>query len=267
MLQRIARSARLAAAWLDARQRPLPRFLVIGTQRGGTTSFYDALTRHPRVAPALVKEVHYFDLGYERGESWYRAHFPRLEVGGSGWTTTGEATPSYLWDPRVPARVRTLLPGVGVLALLRDPVDRAWSHYQRERRLGREDLSFEEAVAREEERLASEADDYTAPHHRFHSYLDRGRYATQLERWRLQLPPERMLVMRSEDFYQRPDQVLQRAFAFLDLPPFEPKQLRRLQEGSGKLIDPGIRARLRVHFSEEMDRLAEEFGADLRWSE
>src|SRR5688572_4751100 len=105
----------------------LPSFLIIGVQRGGTTSLYDYLVQHPRIAPAKRKEVHYFDIRYPNGPAWYRKQF-------SWWLNvrrnvmTGEASPYYIFHPAVPDRVRETVPDAKLIVLLREPVARALSH-------------------------------------------------------------------------------------------------------------------------------------------
>ena len=145
-------------AWADrawrratAPARDLPDFVILGAQRSGTTSLYDWLSDHPAVVPATRKEVHYFDLHYDRGLGWYRAHFPM----GHGAHLTGEATPYLLFHPLAPDRVaRDLPPTTRFVVLLRHPVQRAVSHYWHERRMGTESETLAVAVAAEEQRLA-----------------------------------------------------------------------------------------------------------------
>ena len=134
--------------------RSLPDFIMIGGMKCGTTSLFQYLQQHPGVSRVYVEEVHFFDLHYGRGLNWYRAHFP---VKGKGEATIcGDDSPYYIFHPLVPARVREDVPGAKLIALLRNPVDRAYSHYHHELRRGREDLSFEKALDREEERLEGE---------------------------------------------------------------------------------------------------------------
>src|SRR3712207_6690007 len=109
-----------------AQQRRLPDFVIIGTQRGGTTSLYHYLSKHPEVLPALRKEIHFFDLNFDRGLDWYLAHFARQDQPG----LVGEASPLYMFHRDVPERVRRVLPNAKFIALLRNPVDRAYSQYQ-----------------------------------------------------------------------------------------------------------------------------------------
>src|SRR5919204_149042 len=150
----------VGARMLQAGSRPLPDFLVIGAQRCGTTSLYRYLEKHPNVIGASPsKGVHYFDMNAERSLRWYRAHFPterRRRQAGSG-AVTGEASPYYLFHPRGPDRVRAAVPDARLIAMLRDPVDRAYSQYQQEYARGFEDAeTFERALELEPARLAGE---------------------------------------------------------------------------------------------------------------
>lgn len=149
-----------------------PDFLIIGAQKGGTTSLYTYLCQHPRVVGASRIEVHFFDLAYDKGWWWYRSHFPVHVFRRGERIVTGEASPYYIFHPLVPERVRKDLPNVKLVAILRNPVDRAYSHYQHVRRNGREPLSFEEAIEREPPRTEGEAeiissdDEYQSSAHR-----------------------------------------------------------------------------------------------------
>ena len=142
--------------------RALPDFLLIGGQRCGSTSLYTTLCGHPQVLAGAHKEPHFFDNNHLRGEDFYRRLFPlqihllARERRLGRRVVTGEATTYYLAHPAVPARVAAMLPDVRLIAILRDPVDRAYSHYQLSVREGRESLPFEQALAAEPERIAGE---------------------------------------------------------------------------------------------------------------
>ena len=145
---------------------------VLGTQRGGTTSLYRWLAGHPQVQSPLDKEIQFFSVEWSRGIDWYRCHFGPTGDGRLNF----EASPYYLYHPCAPARAASVLPKAKLVALLRDPVSRAWSHYHHNLRLGLESLTFADAIAAEPERLAGEAErlqaDPTAVSfaHRHHSY-------------------------------------------------------------------------------------------------
>jgi hypothetical protein len=266
--------------WRSAtrRWRVLPDFLVLGGQRCGSTSLYDMLCGHPDVAPASHKEPHFFDNNHLRGEQFYRRLFPlqlqmRARERRQGRrAVTGEATTYYLAHPAVPARVRALLPDVRLIAILRDPVDRAYSHYQLSVREGREPLSFEEALAAEPDRLAGEHErliadpSYRGVAHRFFSYRSRGRYIDQLERWWAEFPREQLLVLRSEDMFEDPRIVYDQLVTFLGLDPdADRRTFRARNRVSYDAMRPETRAELRSYFAEPNRALEQRTGRAFNW--
>jgi hypothetical protein len=114
---------------LDSGPDALPAFIIVGTQKGGTSSLYSYLCTHPEVWPATKKEVHFFDNHFSETEEWYRSHFPsRLKLKLTG-RITGEASPYYLFHPLAPRRMADVAPKAKLIMLLRNPVKRAISHY------------------------------------------------------------------------------------------------------------------------------------------
>jgi hypothetical protein len=110
-----------------------PDFLVLGTQKGGTTTLHHLLRQHPDVFLPSVKEVHFFSLHYGKGAAWYGEHFR----GAQPQQRCGEITPYYLFHPEAPGRIHQLLPKARLIILLRDPVERLLSQYFHSRRLGK----------------------------------------------------------------------------------------------------------------------------------
>lgn len=267
-LRPTARRVRSRYRLVTAPARRLPDFVVIGAQKSGTTTLFDHLARHPDVRPSATKEVHFLDREYWRGEQWYRGHFAlRLDR-----RLTGEATPSYLVFPPAPARARALLPDARLVAVLRDPVDRAYSHYHHEVAKGFESLSFEEAIEREADRLA--ASDRTATTDgplalghalEHHSYLHRGRYAEQLERWLAHFPREQLLVLPAEQLYRDPDTALARVHDHLGVRHVvAPTPVRRNQRRYPPM-DPTTRRRLDDLFAPDTARLERLLDTSLPW--
>ncbi|MFC0534079.1 sulfotransferase family protein [Phytohabitans kaempferiae] len=251
----VRRAVRGARAWA-AGPGALPGFLVIGGQRCGTTSLHSYLAAHPQVRAATGKELQYFSLHYGRGERWYRGHFPPAVPG----TISFEASPFYLFHPQAAQRAAATLPEGRFVALLRDPVERAWSHYLHTRSYGHEPLSFADAIATEPSRLA------TPEGLRRYSYAARGRYAEQLERWLAHVPRERLHVVRSEDLYADPAAVYAGVLSFLELDPFTPAEFavhtRRVDRGG----PPEEVARtLREHFTPHNARLTDLLGWPDPW--
>lgn len=211
--------------------RSMPEYVIIGGQRCGTTSLYQYLIEHPAIAAATTKEVHYFDLNFERGVGWYRGHFPttaylQAVARRTGLrATTGEASPYYLFHPRAPYRLADMLPDARLIVMLRDPVSRLISHFHHEVALGHEDRSLERAIELEPERLAGEEarilrePTYHSWTHQHHSYFARGIYADQLQRWFSVFPRERFLIVESRRFFEDPTSGLDQVLTFLGLPP------------------------------------------------
>ncbi len=258
IIDRFAKKARLSTGRLTSAKRALPDFLIIGAQRAGTTSLYSYLAQHPMVVGAIQKEIHYFDVSFHRGLSWYRAHFPltsELQVTTtSAHKITGEATPNYLYDPSAAERVASVVAEARLIVLLRNPVERAHSHWRHTVRAGYEDLGFEEAILQEESR--------NDPHY---AYLARGLYASQLERWMALFDSKQLLVLRSEDLFAEPQPILDQLAAFLDIPVWTPADLRPRYSAKGRSLDAATRVDLVKYFGEPNQRLYELLGRDMAW--
>ena len=271
---------RAAMRWRSAtrRARVLPDFLVLGGQRCGSTSLYTMLTGHPQVMAASHKEPHFFDRNHRRGDDFYRRLFPlrahvrarERRLGGLP-VVTGEATTYYLAHPAVPGRVAAMLPDVRLVAILRNPVDRAYSHYQLSVRGGWETLSFEDALAAEPERIAGEEQrllddpDFTGHSHRYHSYRTRGLYLEQLERWWAAFPTDRLLVLRSEDMFADQTAVYAELAAFLGLAPDDRRAFESRNRVSYSGMTDATRRELEAYYAEPNRRLEARLGRSLGW--
>jgi hypothetical protein len=232
----------------------LPDFVIIGAQKGGTSFLYYLLTRHPLVEPAARKELHFFDQPehFDKGAEWYRRCFPRVGSKDGQRSITGEATPYYLFDPPVAERMAKIVPKTQLIALLRNPIDRAYSHYQMQVKRGTEPRSFEEAIEQQHS-----------------SYVSRGIYVDQLLRWFEFFSKEQMLILKSEDFFERPVETLKVVLTFLDLPDWQPEaselQQRRHTGTYSQKMDPATRRRLEAYFEPYNQRLYEYLDVDFGW--
>ncbi|HEV2370716.1 MAG TPA: sulfotransferase [Streptosporangiaceae bacterium] len=254
-----------------------PDFILIGAQRCGTTSLFRALSAHPQVVPPTVRKgVNYFDLNYYRGPHWYRRHFPLATVARGraarhGGAVTFEASGYYMYHPFALERAAHDLPGVKLVAMLRDPVERAFSAHKHEYARGFEQEDFEKALALEDERLAGEIDrmrddpTYESLEHRHHSYRHRGQYAEQLERALAHLPADQLHVVDSESFFEDPAQEYQRLLEFLGLRPFLP-EFGRFNARPSPPMDPVVHEQLTEHYRPHDERLAALLGRPPRWA-
>ncbi len=275
-LAQAGREAYAAMTAATASLRLQPTFIMIGGQRCGTTSLFRALMDHPQlVPPTFRKGINYFDLNYYRGARWYRGHFPiavtaRRRAAGYGEPVAFEASGYYLYHPFAIARLAHDLPAVKLIAMLRDPVERAFSAYKHEYARGFEQESFERALELEDERLAGEIDRmrgdlrYESFSHRHHSYRHRGHYAEQLERVFECFPRPQVHVVDSEAYFDRPAREYERILEFLGLRSFVP-EFGRHNDRPGPPMPTAARRMLADYYRPHDERLAKLLDRSLRW--
>lgn len=259
------------------RLRMMPDFLIVGGQRCGTTSLYNYLTQHPCVESASEKEIQFLSLNFSRGVSWYKKHFPvalkkyYARVINGHELITGEATPYYLFHPHAPGRARQVVPKAKIIILVRNPVDRAYSHYHRHVRFKVETLPFEEAIQAEPVRLQGEVERMTADvkyfsfNHQMYSYLARGIYIDQIRLWRMHFPEEQIYIMKSEDLFRSPANSLSNIYNFLGLNDYALKDYRKHNAGGQLPMSKSTRKRLVEYFEPYNHRLYQYLGKDLGW--
>jgi hypothetical protein len=204
---------------------PLPTFLIIGERRSGTTSLAKWLEPHPDVYmhpkvdmayfvdDAVVGRMDWFD-GEVDESQWDQNHsaqeYSALFAASGSKIAIGEKSADYLFWRPAHSRMARLLPDAKFIATLRDPVERAWSHYWNEVGKGREVLSFEDAIAAEPDRIRRSA--YARDHL---SYCTRGHYDESLGDLFQTIPPEKVLVVTLEELKSSPQATLQKVFGFI----------------------------------------------------
>lgn len=217
-----------------------PDFLIIGGARCGTTSLFNYLSFHPQVSVSKNKELHFFYAGPDRAgdvhadrktQAWYENQFKTktfLDFALKRKKVKGEATPYYLFHPLVPEKVYRLYPEIKLIILLRDPLNRAVSHYYHyhhniKNNPAEPNISIEDAFKRdlavnpvEEQKIISDPNYYSYSH-QHHSYVLRGDYRKQIARWQKFFPENQMLVLKSEEFYACPYQTLIKVCKFLKI--------------------------------------------------
>ncbi|MCA6228358.1 MAG: sulfotransferase domain-containing protein [Phenylobacterium sp.] len=230
-------------------ERPVD-LIIIGAQKAGTTALFDYLGDDPAFVRSDVKEVHFFDVEDPAAPtpdlSAYAAHFsdrPGVRV---------EATPIYIYWPGALERIAVACPGVRLVLLLRDPVERAWSHWRMETARGAESEPFSWCIRRGRQRLF-EAEPFG--HHREFSYVERGFYGEQVERLYALFDPADVLIARADDLDADPAAVLARLAAFAGTPPPPPVRPRRVHVGAPAPIPEADAAFLRQVYAPDQARL------------
>lgn len=278
VMKKVAKDMIMPYRRLTSAGRIMPEFIIIGAQKCGTTSLYRYLAGHPQVIRSFKKEIDYFDLHYERGIHWYRSHFPyslhrRWRTGVmSRRCLTGEASTNYIVDPLAPARAAQILPSVRLVALLRNPVERAFSHYRHRVRYWQESRTFPDAIAsemdvieREGHRRLLAALDPEASRFRRRSYLLKGIYANQLTNWQEHFSSGQILVLGAEELYSSPRATFARVVEFLGLEPWNPAGFDAHNSFSYGSMGGRSRDCLAEFFEPHNERLYELLGGRFEW--
>ena len=225
-----------------------PGYLIIGAMKAGTTSLYNVLIEHSRIVQSEKKELHYFNGNKEL--DWYIKMLGDCAED----QITGEATPAYIWMEGVPQRVREFCPDVKLIALLRNPVDRAFSHYYGYTQWGKygfTNLSFRDFIEGNSTIPTKEFDtngELIPKVSRIYQYvLEQGIYVSQILEWYKWFPKEQLMIIQSEDFFNNQKAVVAEVFNFLDLD---------LENVSEKHM---VRHDYKFEMTEEMRNLLSEF--------
>ncbi|MEM9196991.1 MAG: sulfotransferase domain-containing protein [Pseudomonadota bacterium] len=206
--------------------KPGPGLIGIGAQKCASSWVHAALGGHPAIGVSSPKEIDFFSYYFDRGRAWYEAHFAQL----SAFELRAEVSPSYFHDPRSPSRLADWDPEIRVVAVLRDPVERAYSNHLHEVIKGHvRPCTFEDGLANNP------------------AYLEQGRYAEHLARWYAALPREQILVLIAEDIAAAPDAAAARLYRFCGVDPaLRPLVLSERRNESDRARLPILRSVLRA---------------------
>jgi len=257
----------------------LPDYYILGVVKGGTTSLYNYLIEHPDIQPSVGKEIDYFGELYYRGLNWYKACFPLqfhktiVEKLQKKKFLTGEATPRYIEHPFVPERIKKVTPNAKFIILLRNPIDRAYSHWNMNFRRKDDTLTFDQAIQQEEKRIEGEYEkmknDFKYFNWTYYSYAykEHGKYIEKLERWIKIFPKERFLILRSEELFEDPAKAFHKTIEFLGLEKWDLKQYiaYKKRKYEKPKMDINVRNQLSEFFKPYNEKLYQFLGKDFGW--
>jgi len=244
-----------------------PNFIILGAQKAGTSSLFEYATQHPQILPPLRKELEFWSMRMRRGLDWYLSQFPAIPADVEMAFLTGEACPGYFDCDRAASRLRAEFPETKLIVILRDPVERAYSHYNHWVRRHQETQDFETAIRANLDRLTADGaiddrDLWNVPH----DYLARGAYVVFLKHWMSAFPREQFLILSNDDLSAQPQQTLGTLFDFLDLPDFGITADVRYNVGAYSPISATTRDLLEEFYA-PYDRELERFlGRSFAWS-
>ena len=290
VVRSVGRRAVRAAAMATADLRPAPDLVIIGVKRGGTTSLFRDLERHPSMCPMVpsarrlplrenMKGAHWLDSDLARSTRWYRSHFAtsatkRWRTHRTGAAFTAEASPYYFFHPLAAQRAATLLPRTRFVVMLRDPVERTVSHWAEQTRNGVETLTLRDALAAERDRVGDAgarlaAGTMGSSHaHEQQSYAAQSEYAASLGRWIEAVGSERVVVVFSEDYYADPRRVIGAVLDAAGQPamPTDHESEWRNAAPRPSTLDADIDAELTEHFRADVCQLVDRFGLAPPWA-
>jgi len=246
-----------------ARSMRLPNFLVIGAMKAGTTSLHHYLAQHPDVFMLPQKETNFFAqesaLCLRDRTVTGKEEYAELFSGATSERVVGETSPAYLCVPDAPRRIAAMIPHAKLIAVLRNPIERAFSHFVMRRRQGKETrTSFDEVIA---------VDDLDP----MRSYKSRGFYGQHLSRYFEHFPREQIKVFLYEDLERDPMTIVQQILRFLDVDPqFVPDMSERhnVNPPAEEKFTENARQQLRELYREDIERTQSLIGKDLsNWLE
>jgi Sulfotransferase domain len=254
-----------------------PDFIIIGAMKAATTAIYDYLQQHPYVIPRLPKELHFFSQPkyYAKGWSWYLSNFnAKVKPDYEQKFILGEASPSYLLDSEVSSRIKAFYPQVKLIVSLRNPTDRAISHYYHQVKRQKDELrSIDEAFSKNAiEQCIEAATEFGNNLKKLRQqkswetfrYLFFGQYSSQLEQWFQFFPRDQILILNQGDLEINPEQFIQMLFHFLDLPPHE-ILVEKVYANTYPDIQPELRSRLNEYFKPFNQQLEKLLNREFNW--
>lgn len=250
----------------NPQNRREPNFLIVGIGKGGTSSLYYYLGKHPQILPAIRKEIHFFSENIERGLDWYLSHFPPIPK--ESIFLTGEATPWYFVSYEVEKKVASVFPNIKIILLLRNPILRAFSQYQMQLKFAGEQRSFAEVISSEIEaikKFSSPGEDDSTYWQTEKGYLLFGLYFYFIEKWMAVFPREQFLILRSEDFYANPAATLTQIFEFLGVPDYPLAEYPNYNPGYYNPISDDLWQTLAEFFRPHNQKLEEYLGMNFNW--
>lgn len=255
--------------------RILPDFIIIGTSKSGTTTLYSYLQQHPYIQPSYSKEIDYFDKKFDKGIMWYKSFFDTriakfFKQKQNRNYLTGHVCDAF-YHKKSAKRIKETLPNVKLILILRDPISRAASHYNQSVKKNREKLKFNEAInlqlkndcGVEEKKLLHFSKKFNVDPENF--YLSAGIYSPRLENFLKFFNKTNLLIIKSEDLFSDPKNVLNDICKYLEIPNYQNIDYQHLNVSEKIEIEPSLKKELENYYKKYNSKLEELAGSKFNW--
>lgn len=231
-----------------AKERRGPDFIIIGASKSGTTFLYEELAKHPDIKRARMKEPRFYNRYHFLGLTYYRSFFPKRKK----TCLSGEATTSYFYNAEVPAKVKSDFPQVKLILLLRNPIYRAYAHFQMNKK-DEPNSSFIEALRNEGKGESS------------YFYLASSLYAKNLRLWQQYFSNDQIHIIKSEKLFSQTKETLNELYDFLGIENREIDQFEKVNQGNYQVLSAEEYKRALPYFEEDMRELRNMLGSEFKW--
>ena len=247
--------------------RVLPDFLVIGSKRCGTTSLYEYLGQHPCIKKSSHDHIGFFDDNFHLGMGFYKSFFPTIFEKmffefKNGKLLTNDVTSSYIQNSQTATKIFQTLPNTKIIAILRNPIDRAYSEYNLDLRANPDIQSFETIIQNEIDNMGNKNDDEVIKNKH---YLKKGIYFDQLKPWFKLFPKKNILILSTEKFGKDTNNIFNIIFEFLNLENYNIENSKRMQKGTYTKLNSKTREKLLKFYKLKNNQLYDLINEKFDW--
>lgn len=251
--------------------RVLPDFIIIGAKRCGTTTLYENLAEHPCIEKSSHDNIGFFNDNFHLGINWYKSHFVTINKKNEimkkfGKFATYDVTTSYIRNPELAIKIKTKIPNSKIIAILRNPVDRAFSEYNENKKNKSNIDSFEKIVIEELNEYSKISNNEINLIIKKLNLVGKGLYQKQLKKWFEVFSKESILILSTEEFENKPDITYSKIFHFLELPEYQVKNTKKFNKNSYPKMDDKIRKKLEEFFEPHNHDLFNLINQNFDWS-
>ena len=257
---------------LTGSARVLPDFLIIGAKRCGTTSLFTHLPEHPSITSSHHDNMGFFNDNFNLGINWYRSFFIKKShkkkiENKYGKCLSFDTTTTYMESKTTAQNVKKVKPDMKIIVMVRNPIDRAYSQYQRTIKDNIESRKFEDSIDDEIKKIDNEKEISFKINRNESNYIKKGIYYEQLKPWFELFPRENIGIFSTEEFKINSEKIYNNIFDFLDLPHFAIKNNTIMEKGNYSSMNKEVRDKLANYYKDHNEKFFNLIGKTFQWTD